>query len=248
MKKQYKMPVRFFWVLVGLIILQACHPYPDSVPITDLDTTTTIYNSDDLATAPTSAAIVWEVLHIESGDDSDLPYDGGADDEILNSTLDELVILYGQDSVVIISETATPPLYNPATYPGVRIIVPNVDPVPYIEAVYAPSVLLREKTVVIAYPGYGWWGGWYGGYWPGYGGCYYCGYPSYGYVTYEVGTVLLEMSDLRQISPTGIIPDDYDYSWVAIMRGLLGSTVGTQERVVSGIHKAFEQSKIYLQP
>lgn len=242
MKKLIRGPVRLLSLIVSIIILQACYPI-DSIPISDLDTATTLYNTDDLATAPTSAAIAWEVVQILSDDGDDLDYNGGADDEILNTTLDQLVDLYGQDNVVIISETAT---LNPSvngTYPNVRIVVPGTDPVPSVETVYAPSVVLRNKTVVYSYPGYPGWGGWWGGWYPGYGGCYYCGYPSYGSTSYEVGTVLLEMYDARKIPPAGPVPPDLDMSWIAVLRGMIGTNPNTNStRVISGIQQAFLQS------
>lgn len=248
MKKLISGLVRFLWLLESIIILQSCYPI-DSIPIADLDTATTLYNTDDLATAPTSAALVWEVVQVLSDDGDDLDYDGEADDEILNTTLDHLVELYGQDNVVIISETATLiPSVNGA-YPNVRIVVPGTDPVPSVETVYAPSVVLRNKTVIYTYPGYPWWGGGWWGWYPGYpGGCYYCGYPSYGSTTYEVGTVLLEMYDTRNIPASGPIPGELDMSWIAIMKGMIGTNPNTNStRVISGIQQAFEQSP-YLDP
>ena len=157
MKRILKVPVRFLWIFASIIILQACYP-GDSIPITDLDTVTTLYNTEDLATAPTSAAIIWEVVQIKDDNETDLPYDGRHDITILNTTLDELVKLYGEDSVFIISETA-----NPEPTPinsNVQVLVPSVDfdPVPNVNTVYAPSVVLREQTIIYTYPGYGWWG------------------------------------------------------------------------------------------
>ena len=246
MKKLLKEPVRFLWVLVSIIIMQACYPTNDSIPITDLDTTSTLYNSSDLATAPTSASLVWEVVQIKDDDADDLPYDGEQDEAILNTTLEELVKLYGADSVVIISELAAP-IPTPINA-NVAVVVPNVDTLPNVNTLYAPSVVLRKKTVVYTYPSYGWWGGWYGGWYPGYGGCYYCGYPSYGTSTYNVGTVVLEMYDLTKITVPGVIPDDYDMSWVAALKGLIGSNQASNTtRVVSGIQQAFAQSP-YLDP
>ena len=166
--------------------------------------------------------------------------DGEADDEILNTTLEELVKLYGEGNVVIISRTATP---VPAPSNSNVIVVVPTDPVPSVQNVYAPSVVLRNKTVVYYYPGYPWWGGWWGWY-PGYpGGCYYCGYPSYGSTTYQVGTVLLEMYDARQIPPGGPVTPDLDVSWIGIMRGIIGSNPSSNStRVISGIQQAFKQS------
>ena len=259
MRNLLRKPANFLWLLTMIIVMQACYPYDnDGIPVTDLDTTSTFYNTDHLATAPTSAAIAWEVVHIKFDDGEDLKYDGKADDEILNTTLDELVKLYGEDSVILISETLDPPHYDPTTYPGIRIVVPDpVDSIaPYVESVYLPSVVLREKEVTYYYPGYGWWGGWWGWYgysgtgasssyyYPGYpGGCYWCyGGGYYGTVTYEVGTVLVDMVDLRQILFDGLAPEDVEHSWVAVMRGLLGYSTSSEERVVSGIQQAFKQS------
>ena len=244
MKKLIKEPVRFLWVFASVIILQACYP-GGSIPLTDLDTTTTAYNTDDLATAPTSAAIVWEVVQIKDDDEDDLPYDGEQDETILNTTLDELVKLYGASNVVIISETAIP--FPTPSNSDVKIIVPNVDPIPSVETLYEPSVVLRKQTVIYTYPGYGWWGGWWGG-WPGYGGCYYCGYPSYGTATYNVGTVVLEMYDLRKLVPGEPVPGDFDMSWIAALKGLLSTNPSSAtSRIVSGIQTAFAQSS-YLDP
>ena len=235
---------KYLWLLVATIVLQACYP-GDSIPISDLDTVSTIYNSDDLANAPKSAAILWEVVQLKDDDGDDLEYDGGDDDEILNTTLDELVGLYGQESVVIISETDTPADYDATKYPNVMIFVPSSgNPHPSVETLYAPSVVLRNKTVTVVYPGYPWYGGgWYGGWYPGGGGCYYCGYPSYGSTTYQVGSIVLEMYDIRKIPAGGTVPSDYDMSWIAIMRGLLSSNPATNsQRTTDGIKKAFALS------
>ena len=244
MKKLFKIPVRFLWVFASIVILQACYP-GGSIPLSDLDSNTTLYNTDDLATAPTSAALFWEVLQItdEDGND-DLDYNGEVDDEILNTTLMELVKLFPNDTVYIISETAV--LSPPLTITGekVKIVVPTVDPIPDVESLYAPSIILRNKTVIYTYPGYGWGGGWWGGWW----GCYYCGYPSVGYSSYEVGTVLLDMYDLRNIPAGGPVPGDFDQSWIGIMRGLVASNPSTNSsRVISGIQQVFKQSP-YLSP
>ena len=243
MKKLFKVPVRYLWVLASIFILQACYP-GGSIPISDLDTTSTLYNTDDLATAPTSAAIVWEVVQEKSDDGDDLDYDGEADDEILNTTLEELVEMYGEANVKIIwSDSTSAPSPAPSVA-NIEVFVPgSSDPQPSVETVYAPKVLLRNKQITVVYPGYPWYGGggWWGGWYPGYpGGCYYCGYPSYGSVTYQVGTVVLEMYDFRRIATEG--PPD-DMSWIGLMRGILGTNSSSNAtRVISGIQQAFKQS------
>ncbi|MEN8249272.1 MAG: DUF4136 domain-containing protein [Bacteroidota bacterium] len=244
MNRLIKNPGKVIAIFGLLIVLQACHPNGDGIPFADLDTVSTFYNSDDLSTAPASAAIVWDVANIKLDDGDDLIYTGEVDDDILNTTLDELVSLYGEANVVIISETATP---VPA--PGnasVTVVVPGVDPQPNVESVYAPSIILRKKVIGTIYPGYPWWGGgWWGGWYPGYypGGCYYCGYPpTVSYQKFEVGSVILDMFDTRQLVG-GEIPADYDPSWLAVMRGLISQDESfNAQRVTSSIRKAFSQS------
>ncbi len=179
MKKRIIQLVKYLRVFVFIIILQACYP-GGSIPIADLDTTSTFYNTDDFSTAPTSAAIVWEVTHIELGDGDDLAYDGQFDSEILNTTLQELIIMYGEDNVVIISETATP-IPTPINT-SVAVVVPTVDPVPNTEALFAASVLLRLRQTTVIHPGMGWWGGWWN--------CWWCFPPVVSTLSFETGSVV----------------------------------------------------------
>ena len=223
-----------FWTLILLISIQACYP-GGSIPITDVDTTSTFYNTDDLAVAPKSAAIVWQVTRLELGDGDDLAYNGQFDSEILNTTLQELIILYGEENIVIISETSSP---SPAPVnTNITVVVPNEDPVPSVEALFAPSVLLRLRRVTTVHPGMPWWGGGWG--WGGWWGFP----PTVSTVTFEVGSILIEMFDARKIPVGGPIPADYSASWLAALRGLLATNpVTNNTRVVSGVQQAFAQS------
>ena len=136
-------------------VLYACYP-GGSIPIEDLDTVTTLYDSDDFVKVPTSAALSMNVVRIEGGDENDLPYDGEADDVILQTTLAQLIELYGADSVFQINSKADLPILDD------------------VSVVVVPNIILRQVIIGTVYPGwgYGGWGGWY----PGYGGCYYCYY------------------------------------------------------------------------
>lgn len=226
--------------LVGLAtILYGCYP-GGSIPIDDLDTTSTFYVEADFTPPHASAAIFWDVAKLENDNDKDLPYNGEVDDEILNTTLDNLVALYGVSNVYIISESATPV----PTPSNSNVTVISDGTTPDVEAVYSPSIKLTRETVGVVYPGYPWYPGWGGGWWgPGWGGCYYCGYPpTVSYQQYDVGSVILDLVDVRKFV-NSVPPDEITPSWVAINRGLISSNSSfNAERVVTGINKAFEQS------
>lgn len=225
------------------IILNACYP-GDSIPIDDLDTASTFYKPENFSTPPASAAIIWDVVQVKNDDANDLPYNGEIDDEILNTALDNLVALYGVSNVYIISESATP---NPTPSNGsVTVLVPDTDTEPDVDVVVSPSIILRRETVGYVYPGYPWWGGgwWGGGWWgPGYP-CYYCGYPpTVSFQQYDVGSVVLDMLDLRELVGGALDPDDLPIIWVSIDRGLVSSNSSFNgDRTVGLINQSFEQS------
>jgi hypothetical protein len=249
MKDKLKIAGKVIWILGILVIFQACYP-GGSIPITDLDTVSTYYNTEDLSTPPTSAAIVWEVVEIidEEDPDNNIPYKGEVDSEILNTTLLQLIDLYGKENVVIIADTTMEHLVPTPVDTTIPVFDPEEDPnPPAVQSLVAPSVLLRKEYVGVVYPGYPWWGGgWWGGWW---GGCWYCYYPpTVSYQRFDVGSIRLDMFDLRQIPQGGEPPADFDPSWVALFRGLISSNSTTNsDRVVSSIQQAYEQSP-YLKP
>lgn len=226
--------------LVGLVtIMYGCYP-GGSIPIDDLDTTSTYHVEADFSPPHASAAIFWDVAKIESGDNTDLPYNGEVDDEILNTTLSNLVSIYGEANVYIISETATPvPTPNNS-----NVTVISDGSTPNVEAIYSPSIKLSRETIGIVYPGYPWYPGWDGGWWgPGWGGCYYCYYPpTISYQSYDIGSVILDLVDARKFV-NDVPPNEITPSWVAINRGLISSNSEfNAQRVIDGINKAFNQS------
>lgn len=225
-------------LFIAAITLQACYP-GDSIPIEDLDTASTFYVPEDFSPAPATVAILWDVARIEGSDpDNDLDYEGEVDDEILNTTLENLVKIYGEGNITIISETATP---NPAPSNSNIAIVTPTDPIPSVDGAYAPSIKLTRETVGIVYPGYPWYGGGWGCWYCS--PCYYCGYPpTVSYQSYDVGSVVIDLIDVRQLTP-GETPGEFTPSWVGLFRGLVSSnSTSNSARVVSNINQAFEQS------
>ncbi len=245
--KQIKKIVLLF---VAAIALQACYP-GDSIPISDLDTVSTFYEPADFETPHATAAIMWDVVQIKNDSAEDLPYDGQVDDEILNTTLENMVSLYGATNVVIIGEKNNNGNLKGPTPSNSEVDVllfeedadDNPD-LPNVDGLYAPSIMLREQTITYVYPGYPWYGGGWGCWYCS--PCYYCGYPTVGYTTYEVGSVIIEMINIREIEGGQIDPNDSPISWIAVSRGLIGSDKKfNAQRTEDGINQAFAQS-LYL--
>lgn len=218
MKNKY---FKVFALSILTIVLNSC--YPDAnVNIEDLDTVSTFYNESDFSPAPSSAIIYWDVAQLKGDDGDDIAYNGEIDPEILNTTLDNLVSLYGASNVYIYSKTVTP-VPTPSNS-GVTVITSD-DPFPALEAALVPSIILRKNTQAsIIYPpclpGYWYW---------------YCHPPVVGISSYSVGTVLLDFIDLR----TG----NNSSSWNVSIRGLLSSSASSNStRTIEGVNQAFKQS------
>ncbi len=214
-----KTALKFVMVLALAVVLTSCYPGGD-ITVKDLDTTSTFYKKIDFTTPPKSVIIYWDVAQLKGEDGDDIDYKGEIDDEILNTTLDNLVSLYGVDQVYIFSNNDQ--VFPVPSNPGVRVIKRN-EQVPPVDAAVVPSIVLRENTSVgIIYPpclpGYWYW---------------YCYPPVVGVTSYGVGTVILTMNTKLQSGS--------DPSWTALMRGLLSSS-SNGSRTVSGVNKAFEQS------
>jgi hypothetical protein len=100
------------------------------------------------------------------------------------------------------------------------------------------GVAVQNTDVYVSYPWWGYWG-WYG--WP----CCYApgwgvGYPVVSVSQYDVGTIAVDMWDLRRADPVAMqIPA----IWTAALRGLLeGSAVDAPFRIDQAIDRAFAQS------
>ena len=216
---------KFVMLFITTSLLFSCYP-DDNTDIDDLDTVTTVSKDADFNTAPTSAMILWKVAELEGEDGNNIPYHGEIDKEILNTTLDNLVDLYGVDNVYIFSETESPSPTPSNSQVSIYALNGN-NSEPDFDAGVITSVVLRENTTVgWVWPPYYWWG------------CYYCWYTPIPYVDqYEVGTVLISLMDHGQNI------NDLEPSWMAFIRGLPSSNESFNgDRTVSGIDQAFEQS------
>ncbi|MCK5816334.1 MAG: DUF4136 domain-containing protein [Flavobacteriaceae bacterium] len=206
-------------LFIFVVGLNSCYPDND-ISSADLDTITTLYEADDFVTAPTSVTINWSVSQLKGDDGDDIPYYGAIDDEILNTTLENLVALYGVSNVYILSETAQP---DPVPSNSDVVVITPTDVPPVVDALIASSIILRKNTSSsIIYPPC------YPGYWG-----WYCPPPIISVNSYSVGTVILDMVEVGET----------DASWSGFMRGLLSSNESSNSRrTINTINQAFSQS------
>lgn len=217
-KTMFKVTVLF--MLTAL--LYSC--YPGDASLSDLDSVTTL-RTDDF-TAPKKVVLWWTVHQIKDDGDNNLEYNGELDDEILNTTLQNLIALYGSDNVYIYSETDDP-VPSPVN-DDIDVYTPNDIPPSGVDVKILPGIVLKKNTSIGYYPP------WYPGY-----PCWYCWYPPVWTVSsYETGTVLLGM-----INNPWDINDSDKGRWLAAFRGLISSNSSSNaERTVNSINQAFEQS------
>jgi hypothetical protein len=112
---------------------------------------------------------------------------------------------------------------------------PTADSTDYY--VIASALGVQNWTVNVWYPYYPccYYGGGWGWYYP----------PVYDVDSYESGTLFIDMYDQHQVDSTRQM---LGRPWTAILNGLLGTTAAvTQQRLLDGIHQAYEQSP-YLKP
>ena len=105
-------------------------------------------------------------------------------------------------------------------------------------AVLIKGVAVRNTDIYVTYPWWGYWG-WYG--WPCcYGPGWGVGYPVVTASQYDVGTIAVDMWDLRRSDATA---QTVPAIWTAALRGLLeGSAADAPFRIDQAIDRAFEQS------
>jgi len=116
------------------------------------------------------------------------------------------------------------PTFDPANPPDVAVLI--------------KGIAVRNTDVYVSYPWWGYWG-WYG--WPCcYGPGWGVGYPVVTATQYDVGSIVVDMWDLRRADPTA---QQVPAIWTAVLRGLLeGSSVDAPARIDQAINRAFSQS------
>lgn len=108
----------------------------------------------------------------------------------------------------------------------------NVDQDP--DVVILPS-MLAVTTTTVSYPGY------WGWYYPYYGyGWYYPGYYPPTISSYTTGSLIIQMTNPNDVSPSETIP----VVWLGVVNGLLeGTTSGMIVRIDKTVDQAFAQSQ-----
>jgi hypothetical protein len=121
------------------------------------------------------------------------------------------------------------PTFDPANPPDVVVTI--------------RGIAVENTDVYVSYPWYPYWG-WYG--WPCcYGPSWGVGYPVVTAVQYDVGTIVVDMWDVRRADP---VAERIPAIWVAALRGLLvDSPADAPFRIDQAIDRAFSQSP-YLGP
>ena len=117
--------------------------------------------------------------------------------------------------------------------------LPSFDPNnPPDVAVLIKGVAVRNTDIYVSYPWWGYWG-WYG--WPCcYGPGWGVGYPVVSASQYDVGTIVVDMWDLRR---SDTVAETVPAIWTAVLRGLLeGSATDAPFRIDQAIDRAFAQS------
>ena len=198
----------------GIVALAACWP-GDVTSIQDLDVVVTVHDST-ANFGKATYALPDSVIHIDLG-------------------IGDLIDLTRDYDSLILAEVARQ--MNALGYDRRTVAEIQQGGADYVLLVQANG---REVTsYYVSYPWCGYWDWWYWGYW---GGCYPGYYPpQVGEVTYQVGTVFIDMIDAEQVDPDQMA---FPRIWIGAMNGILNQTTGatTQQRLIDGIERAFEQS------
>jgi hypothetical protein len=201
-------------VLSLLVVLTACHPGGiDTVEETDI--VLTHYDSEAQFGALLTYILDGDVIEIRDPDSTEDPYDGRFDDAILNTIKTNMNNL---NYTEIDSNTVDPG--DEGTWP---------------DMVVRASVTSDTNWILYSY--YPWYPGW------GWGCCWYPYWPTTGAVSYQAGTVFVDMFDitrLEQVNPDSVyVP----IAWDGLLNGVAeGSTQQSESRIINSINQMFQQS------
>jgi hypothetical protein len=206
-------------LLIGLpalaVLSMGCHPDEPTAPA-QLDVVATAH--DDTVNFASIGTFVMpdSVVAIVPPESvlTALPFDHTYDRLILDSVAAKLTAL----------GYARLPSFDPGNPPDIAVLI--------------RGIAVRNTDVYVSYPWWGYWG-WYG--WPCcYGPGWGVGYPIVTATQYDVGSIVIDMWDLRRSDPSAqTVPD----IWTAVLRGLLeGSAADAPTRIDIAIDRAFSQS------
>lgn len=198
--------------IVGLVVgLASCYP-GDPTTTSQLDVIATVHDDSVDFSAIQTFAIPDSIIHLELGEN---PID-------LDRSLDDAILTRVKENLEALGYVEEPDPGNNA--PDVVVLV--------------AAAASETTTYYLTYPWWSYWG-WYP-YWPCCGPGWGIGYPPFGgSVTYEQGTLFIDMIDARNPNTS---EEEVLSIWVAAARGLLGSSASNQNRVLSAIDQAFDQS------
>jgi uncharacterized protein DUF4136 len=212
------------FILVGLFALSvaaaACHPDEPNSPA-ELDVVATAHDDSVNFGAIQTYAMPDSVVEIVPPESvlTALPFNHAYDQLILDGVASHLAAL-GYTRITTIDPNNLPELF-----------------------VTVRGIAVRNTDIYVSYP---WWGYW-GWYWPCcYGPGWGVGYPVVTASQYDVGTIVVDMWDLRRSDPTA---ERIPAIWVAALRGLLeGTAADAPVRIDRAIDRAFAQSPYLAHP
>jgi hypothetical protein len=198
-----------FPALAGaLVAFTSCYP-GEVTSIQQLDLVVTVHDETVDFTSLDTYVLLDSVVHID--------FEDATNNDLLDRDNDDLILSRIRSQIEALG-------YVEETDPE------NNAP----DAIFLVGALAVTRTeYYVSYPWYGWWG-WYP-YWPCCGPGYGWGYPIGGSISYNTGTLFINMVD-----PTLASGETLPIAWIAVLNGLL--TDGTTTRITDAIDQAFAQS------
>jgi hypothetical protein len=210
-------PIPARWLLglaASIAWSAACHP-GEPTSAAEFDVVATVH--DDTVNFATIGTFVLPDSVVEI-----VPPESVATTVPLNHAYDQLILDGVASKLTALGYTRLP-TFDAGNPPDVAVLVKGIG--------------VSNTDVYVSYPWFDYWG-WYG--WPAYGPGWGVGYPVVDVVQYDVGTIVIDMWDIRRADPSAQrVPS----IWVAALRGLLeGSAADAPARINQAIDRAFAQS------